>query len=471
MEKPNVLLLTTDQHNAEMLGCAGNPVVQTPNIDALAKRGVFFAQAFTPFPLCTPARTSIFTGLEPRHHNVRHNINMNYSPGPPALAPKYVAFPEFLEKAGYRTYFLGKLHTRHEGGKNFGLQVMRLIEGKCHFVDSPEKLDLYRQYLIKRGYPKDIWKVWENNPKYAENGYVTSPLPEEDYIDTFIANLAIEQFEEIKEPFFMWVSFCTPHNPWDPPSPYDKMYDPKKIPMPHRVIGELERKPKRWVDQIARTISALPATSIDPSLPGGVKNAYKRFPEDKTCQMLAAYYGEITHVDRQIGRLLDVMRRGGFLKDTLIIFTSDHGEYLGNNWAFYKGAGLYDSLIHVPLIVSWPENLPSGRTINSFVSLVDLAPTILDACGIRPQMRMDGRSLLPLIRGETDSWREKILVESNSSRAILTEKWKFIHWKDCTEELYDRVNDPHDLNNLAFAPSTDPIRKSLRKHLEVTYAK
>jgi len=84
---------------------------------------------------------------------------------------------------------------------------------------------------------------------------------------------------------------------------------------------------------------------------------------------------------------------------------------------------------------------------------------------------MDGCSLLPLIRGETDSWREKILVESNSSRAILTEKWKFIHWKDCTEELYDRVNDPHDLNNLAFAPSTDPIRKSLRKHLEVTYAK
>jgi len=249
------------------------------------------------------------------------------------------------------------------------------------------------------------------------------------------------------------------------------MYDPKEIPMPHRVIGELERKPKRWVDQIARTISALPATSIDPSLPGGIENAYKRFPEDKTRRMLAAYYGEITHVDRQIGRLLDVMRREGFLKDTLTIFTSDHGEYLGNNWAFYKGAGLYDSLIRVPLILSWPENLPSGRTISDLVSLVDLAPTILDACELNPQLRMDGRSLLPLIRGETDSWRKELLIESGYSRALLTEKWKFVHWKDGTEELYDRINDPHDLDNLAFDPSTEPIRKMLSKHLEAIYAR
>ncbi|RJS92468.1 hypothetical protein CW705_02735 [Candidatus Bathyarchaeota archaeon] len=168
MEKPNILLLTTDQHNAEILGCAGNTIVQTPNIDALAKRGIFFTQAFTPFPLCTPARTSIFTGLEPRHHGVKHNINMNYSPGPYALAPEYIAFPELLRKTGYRTYFIGKLHTRHEEGKNFGLHITKLIEGKCHFVDSPKKQDLYRQYLIRRGYPRDIWKIWEN-PEYVKN--------------------------------------------------------------------------------------------------------------------------------------------------------------------------------------------------------------------------------------------------------------------------------------------------------------
>ena len=470
MEKPNILLLTTDQHNAEILGCAGNTIVQTPNIDALAKRGIFFTQAFTPFPLCTPARTSIFTGLEPRHHGVKHNINMNYSPGPYALAPEYIAFPELLRKTGYRTYFIGKLHTRHEEGKNFGLHITKLIEGKCHFVDSPKKQDLYRQYLIRRGYPKDIWKIWEN-PEYVKNGYVTSPLPEEDYIDTFIANLAIKQLEEIETPFFMWVSFCTPHNPWDPPTPYDKMYDPEKIPFPHRVIGELETKPRRWADQIARTISALPATSIDPSLPGGVENAYKRFPEDKTRRMLAAYYGEITHVDRQIGRLLDALRKEGFLKNTLIIFTSDHGEYLGNNWAFYKGSGLYDSLIRVPLILSWPEKLPGGRKVSSLVSLVDLAPTILDACGVHTEIRMDGDSLLPLIMGETDSWRKELLIESGASKAILTEKWKFIKWKDHTVELYDRIEDPHDHYNLAFDSSTRSTRELLCKRLEAIYTR
>ncbi|RJS76240.1 hypothetical protein CW712_02325 [Candidatus Bathyarchaeota archaeon] len=102
-----------------------------------------------------------------------------------------------LAKAGYQTAFFGKLHIRHEGGKSFGLQIVQLVEGKCHFVDSPNKQDPYRQYLAERGYPKDIWKVWENNPDYAENGFVTSPLPGEDYIDTFIANLAIKHLQQV----------------------------------------------------------------------------------------------------------------------------------------------------------------------------------------------------------------------------------------------------------------------------------
>lgn len=466
MNRPNIVLITTDQHNAEILGCTGNPVVRTPNIDSLAENGTVFTHAFTPYPLCTPARTSIFTGLEPRHHGVRHNINMNYRPGPPALAPEYTAFPEILAKAGYQTAFFGKLHTRHEGGKSFGLQIVQLVEGKCHFVDSPNKQDLYRQYLAERGYPKDIWKVWENNPDYAENGFVTSPLPEEDYIDTFIANLAIKHLQQVEQPFFAWISFCTPHNPWDPPKPYDRTYNPKEVPMPHRKLGELEKKPRRWVDQIAKTISALPATSIDPSLPGGIENAYKRFPEDKTRRMLAAYYGQITHVDKQIGRILETLQKQGFADNTLIIFTSDHGEYLGNNWAFYKGAGLYDSLIRVPLVISWREGLPSGKIVNKLVSLVDLAPTILEACGTKHLPITDGCSLLSLIKDEPASWRQELLVETRQTEAIVTSEWKLVRWKDGTLELYNRKNDPHDLDNLAAEPLKKTIRRTLSERLD-----
>ena len=142
---------------------------------------------------------------------------------------------------------------------------------------------------------------------YAENGFVTSPLPEKDYIDTFVADIALEHLDAVTEPFFSWVSFCTPHNPWDPPKPFDTMFDPADIPMPHRAEGELETKPPQWVDHVARTIASLPYRSMDPDLPGGADNAYARFPEDKTRRMLAAYYGQIAHLDKQVGRLLDAL--------------------------------------------------------------------------------------------------------------------------------------------------------------------
>ena len=466
MDRTNVLLISTDQHNAEILGCAGNPVVRTPNIDALAAEGVLCCQAFTTFPLCTPARTSIFTGQFAKTHGVRHNVNMNYKPGPPALSPDALAFPQALAKAGYRTALFGKLHARHEGGRNFGLQLAQLVEGKGHFVDAPGKQDAYRSFLLAKGYPEDIWKVWENDPAYLPNGYVTSPFPDEDYIDTFIADMAIGYLDGIDAPFFSWVSFCTPHNPWDSPVPYDRMYDPKDVPMPHRVAGELEKKPARWVDQVARTISAMPATSSDRSLPGGVTNAYARFPEDKTRRMLAAYYGEVSHVDAQIGRVMEVLDRRGLRGNTLVIFCADHGDYLGNNWAFYKYPGLYDSLIRVPFICSWPGTLPTGREVSGLISLADIMPTILEACGLeREAGLMDGRSLMPLLRGEEAAWRDALLVESAASAAVLTTEHKLVRWDDGTEELYDRANDPHDLDNLAIDPATRTIRDGLRERL------
>lgn len=466
MDKPNVLLITTDQHNAEILGCMGNPVVHTPNIDNLASRGAIFTQAFTPFPVCTPARTSIFTGLFAKNHGVRHNINMNYKPGAYALPPERITFPEILAENGYQTSFFGKLHTRHEGGKNFGIQTARLVEGKGHFVGSPEEKDEYRRYLLEKGYPEDIWKVWENDPTYALNGYVTSPLPDEDYIDKFIGDIALEYLERVQSPFFTWVSFCTPHNSWDPPALYDIMYDPADIPMPHRKTGELEKKHPSWVDQVARTIPPLPATSIDKSLPGGIENAYRRFPEEKTRRMLAAYYGEISHVDTQIGRVIETLERRGLMDNTLVIFTADHGDYLGNNWAFYKYGALYDSLIRVPFICCWPVNLPESREFNELISLVDIMPTILDACGIAVPEELDGCSLLPLIKVEIDDWRDKLLVESGSTTAILTSDWKLFQWRDGIEELYNRRQDPHDMENLGDDPQMKRLRSKLHQQLD-----
>lgn len=468
--RPNVVLITSDQHNAEILGCAGNPVVRTPNLDALAREGVLFPQAFTSFPICTPARTTIFTGLYARRHGVRHNVNMNYQPGPPALPAERKAFPETLREAGYDTSFFGKLHTRHEGGRNFGLSVTRLVEGKCHFVGSPHEMDEYRRHLLARGYPPDIWKVWENDPRYARDGYVTSPLPDRDYVDTFIADMALEYLAKAQRPLFTWVSFCTPHNPWDPPQPYDAMYDPAQIPMPHRRRGELEEKPPQWVDRVAQTIPALASTSLDRALPVGTENAYKRFPEEKTRRMLAAYYGQVSHLDAQVGRLMGALKARGMYEDTVILFTADHGDYCGNNWAFYKYEGLYDSLIRVPMIVRWP-GAGSGRVAQGLASLVDIMPTILDAAGaLAPGAQcpagLDGRSLRPLMEGECADWREDLVVESGGTRALLTPEWKLVRWNNGTEELYDRRRDPHDLANLGKDPALESVRARLRARLQ-----
>lgn len=464
MRRPNILLITTDQQNAETLGCAGNPVIQTPNLDGLAREGAFFSQAFTSFPLCTPARTSIFTGQYAKHHGVAHNVNMGDTPGPPGLSPERQAFPELLAAAGYHTSFFGKLHARQEGGKNFGLHLARLVEGKGQFVGSPHVQDEYRRCLAARGYPPDIWKTWEL-PHYKQHGYVTSPLPERDYIDTFVADLALQHLDSAREPFFSWVSFCNPHTPLDPPRPYDAMYDPSAIPPRHRRRGELEEKRRRWVDQLARTVPAFPLGQADPSLPGGVENAYSRFPEDKTRRMVAAYYGEVSQLDAQVGRILRLLESRGLYENTLIIFTSDHGDQCGHNWAFYKSDALYDPIIRVPLIVRWPGLGAPGQSLGELVSLVDLMPTVLEAAGLPAPADLDGRSLRPLIAGEPAAWRQELLVESTGGKALVTPEWKLISWNDGAEELYDRINDPHDLHSLAGEAPLEQTQAALRRGL------
>ena len=469
MKQPNILLITSDQQHPDTLGCVGNPIIRTPHIDALAAEGTIFSQAFTTLPLCTPARTSIFTGLFAKHHGVRHNVNMAWKPGPPALPPERVAFPELLAKAGYPTAFFGKLHARHEGGKNFGLQIMRLAEGKGHFVGSPQDEDEYRRALRQRGYPPDISRTWEL-PAYTRDGYVTSPLPEKDYIDTFICDMALEHLSRAQGPFFCWVSFCTPHTALDPPQPYDTMYDPALMPPPHRRLGELEEKPRQWVDQLARTIHALPFTSTDPKLPGGIENAYRRFPIEKTQRMRAAYYGEVSHLDAQVGRLVQALKQKALYDNTLILFTSDHGDYCGDHWAFYKYGGLYDSLIRVPFVVRFLPGQGGRKRVDALVSLADVMPTLLEAAGVPCPDDLDGRSLRPLIAGHAcpepaernGGWRQQLLIECGPTNALVTPDWKLVRWRDGTEELYDRVNDPHDLFNVAGKSSLADIQRELR---------
>ena len=450
--RPNILLITTDQHNASVLGCYGNPVVKTPNLNGLASEGILFRAAYTLTPLCTPARTTILTGQHACRHGVLYNININETkPDPPdwtGLPPDAVAFPEILSRAGYQTALFGKLHSLQRR-KNFGLHTLKLAEGKGHFVTRSGEPDDYRRYLREKGYPDSHWRTWEN-PDYQQNGCTTSPLPAEDYIDYWTATEAISYLDKVREPFFAWVSFSGPHTPWDPPEPYGRMYDPEDIPMPARRRGELEEKHPAWVDHIAKTIPALPRGSIDPDAPGGLENAYRRFPDPQVRRMLAAYYGQITLIDDQVGRIIAALQDRECLDNTLIMFTADHGDYLGDNWAFYKHGAFYDSLARVPMILRWPAaGIDRHRTTDHLVSLIDIAPTFLDAAAIPPVDHADGLSLLPLLRGDAPGSRSSLFVDAGHVKGLISSEWKYMRWNDGFEELYARENDPHDLYNVA----------------------
>jgi uncharacterized sulfatase len=334
-----------------------------------------------------------------------------------------------------------------------------LAEGKGQFVEFRTAPDDYRRHLREKGYPDSAWRTWED-PDYPTRGWTPSPLPVEDYIDTWTATVALDWLGATSAPFFAWVSFSGPHTPWDPPAPYDRMYDPAEIPLPSRREGELEEKHPDWVDCIAQTVPATPPFSRDGSREPGTANAYARFTDAQRREMLAAYYGQISLIDAQVGRLLDHLDERGLTDSTLVIFTTDHGDYLGNNWAFFKYGAQYDSLSRIPFLMRWPGHVPMGEECRQIISLIDIAPTVLEATGLPPVDPMDGQSLLPVLSGGTVPWRDHLVLDGKP-RCVVNRAWKYLLWPDGFAELYDRMSDPHELHNRIGDPELAAVRGEL----------
>lgn len=447
-QTPNILLITADQHNADVLGCYGNPVVKTPHLDELAQQGTCFSRATTPCPLCTPARSSIFTSVAMPE---QRNINMYFgSDAESGVEPEHAVFPLLLRDHGYASALVGKLHTRDAGARNFGLQHTWLAEGKGHFIGVEGKRDDYREYLHRKGYPDDAWKTWLL-PEHREKGYCTSPFPQEDYIDFRVTEESMKFLEGVDQPFFLWTSYCNPHAPWDPPRPYDTMYSPAEIPAPARKEGSLEKKPSALLKQIVRTthrmkdgrpgeVASDPEEPLEPTL----ENVYRKYPDEMLKPMLAAYYGEVSFIDKEIGRLLQFMGKRGLLDNTVVVYTSDHGDHLGTNWQMFKGGPPYNTIIRVPMIVKAPDSgRPLAHGADAHVSLLDLGPTFLDFAGIAVPERMEGVSLL---REET---RRPYLCVDNGTVAVMKGDWKLLRYNDGFVELYHLKTDPYEQDNVA----------------------
>jgi len=439
--KPNILFITTDMHRFDQVGCNGNADISTPNIDALASSGTRFTRAFANNPVCTPSRTSMLTGQVPSEHGARWNgVGMR---------PCEATVTRQLQDAGYETGLAGKMHWGDEG-PDYGLDYANILDGDGVLIG---KASTTYQDKLRSWFGDDVPDV-RNNPEYEPSfGAVASPLELAQHEDSFVADATIEflQSRDRKKPFFFWASFPGPHLPLDPIAPWDTMYDPAEIPLPVIDPLELENKPpeQRAFQQ---------NTDRDTGL-----GDYRRVTGDPALlrRFLSHYWGKISMVDHLIGRITSALAELGDTNDTVIVFTSDHGDFAGHHGLMFKSAFMYDDLLHVPLIISAPGRW-EPQTIDAFVEEIDLPRTFLSLASVEPTRPMQGDSLLPLLDGECESQKDVVYAEAVNQRMIRTADWKLVHYAGRPYgEVYNLAEDPEELVNLYDDPDSRPKRDEL----------
>ncbi len=465
-KRPNVLLVYTDQQRYDTLGANGNEVISTPNLDALAASAVSLDNAFVASPNCMPSRAAFATGRYPRINGVRWNGIK--------LPTSERTFMQVLRDNGYATALWGKLHlwphqTRTGADPSFGFGIANIAENlRAHTASA------YRDWLGCQ-FPSDA--IDRRRLTYSDELQVWVPeAPAEASFSTWAANEGISFLEsKPPEPFFLTISFVDPHHPFAPPEPYASMYDPADVPLPRFTPGELDDKPPHFLDgHVGR---------VDPVLGFAARGERKkdlpvgrvdlRQVDDRLWRRLVAhYYGMISLIDTQVGRVLRSLRDTGLDNRTIVIFTSDHGELLGDHGLVFKGPHHYDSLLKVPTIIRVPDEVAPDRRFVELVEQIDLTSTILDLCAIEPPVSMQGDSLVHQLWGHGDRARESVLVERKDlywqldMKTLRTRDWKLTHYAGkAFGELIDLKNDPGELVNLWDDPGARAVRAELLAHL------
>ena len=422
-DRPNILFLHTDQHRFDYLGCAGADFLNTPNLDRIAARGIRFTNCFTNSPLCSPARIGLATGMQP----VRVGSLANDSFVPPDMTTYYMR----LRDAGYRVGAVGKLDLAKPDGFNgrygdrpcvyqWGFTHPEEIEGKCHSLNSPEPQGPYGFWLQEQG----LWDAYQEHRKQNWQGpkrWITPcDLPTETFLDSYQGQRAVNWIENIGErfPWHLFVSFSGPHVPHDPPREFADRYEGKTMP-PAVPIPEWDDRPSP------------PARQRDPEF-------------IQQCRRMYCAYIEL--IDHWIGRILDALEQRGWLENTYIFFSSDHGEMLGDLGRYAKQYP-YEPSLHVPLLAAGP-GIPAGKTSDALVELIDLNPTICELAGLHRQPRIDARSFCATLGDPAKAHRDDAVSAIRHWDCIRTERYKLVRNWNGANELYDLEADPFEERNI-----------------------
>lgn len=442
----NVLLLMADQFRGDCLSCAGNDAIDTPNLDELASEGVCFSHAYSEVPSCVPARSILMTGMNQWHTGV-----LGMGPGMGKMPDTFLhTLPGEFANAGYHTQGVGKMHFSPQRALNGFHNTVIDESGR---VEEPGFVSDYRDWfehnkIGQMGYRDHAvgWNSWMARPSH---------LPEWLHSTNWTVDEAVNFLHrrDPNKPFFLKVSFNRPHSPYDPPQVYYDMYRDEELPAPY--IGD-------WSEM---NLDEKEAMKTD---------AWRGARSERDIHRArAAYYGSITHVDHQIGRLFYEMKKMGIYDDTIILFVSDHGDMLGDHYLWRKTYA-YEGSAHVPLILKVPkeQTLPKGAILDQVVGLQDVMPTLLDAVGLQVPDSCDGASLLPLLRGET-RWREYIHGEhctcyhTDQENHYVTDGHYKLVWLDNLDiwQFFDLDNDAGELHNCYTDPNYQVQVNRFRNYL------
>ncbi len=448
--RPNIVFILTDQQRYDTIAALGFDHMITPNLDRLARHGTAFENMYITAPSCAPSRASLFTGVYPHTNGVFRNDE-----------PWTYCWVKDLAEAGYHTVNVGKMHTMPVEGP-FGFHERHVVENKDRdHPNLPFYLDNWDKAYFLRGLEKPSRVTQRRRADYGDLlGAWTWQHDEILHPDVFVGQMACWWLDRYtgEDPFFLQVGLPGPHPPYDPTEDYLDMYDGRDLPAP--IPPDPEAQPKAMRDLRAFHLGE----DAD-----GIVHLADPSPEQSRRQR-AHYYANVTMIDKQVGEILDALERRGVIDDTIVVFTSDHGDALGDHGHSQKW-NMYQSTVHVPALVFGPGRIPQGRRVTDTVALFDLGPTILDWAGVAVPSWMEATSLAPYFGDEPPARRQRAYAE-HSNDALLTGTrfmtmildgtFKLVHFVDSDEGmLFDLEHDPNEQTNLW----DDPAHLETRSHL------
>ena len=436
---PNIVFILIDDLRWDDLGIAGHPFVKTPNIDRIGREGALFRNAFITAPLCSPSRASFLTGQYPHTHGITDNVDRS------AASHKLITFPFLLQQSGYTTAFIGKWHMGNDDSQRPGFDRWVSFKGQGSYLDPG---------------------INEDGKELKANGYITDLL----------SGYAIEFIKRRHDkPFLVYLAHKAIH-------PEVMQHDDGSVNLAeaerfipaerHRSLFTGEKIPRRASAMRPPTGKAALERKIGDLPPLGANTGTRD-------ESVLGRLRSLIAIEEGVGEILKALKETGQLDNTVIVFTSDNGYFYGEHGLSVERRLAYEESIRMPLLIRYPRAVKPGTVRDEFALNIDLAPTLLELAGVSGPMKMEGRSLVPLLKGAKTGWRKSFLVEYYSDKvfprirqmgykAVRNERWKYIHYFELEgmDELYDLKADPYEMKNIIRQPSAARIVEEMKREME-----